>query len=663
MCYNTDKFLTEFIPIMIKKTYTLIYSYFILIYLELILRLFTVGSVDIRFLYTALFMIPSALILYILSSLFSAIVNKILYNTIIFVIGIYFCVQTVYYTIFGSFMSVSLIKMGDDAINNFNEQLKQGISDSAWAIVAIVAILFMTLLISFGGFIGFERLNAKLTMISVASVIIAHMACVMLLTAGGTGAYTVYDVYHSIDASTDSSVQNLGVLTATRLEIQQNLFRNYYTKKYIDKESLYVEIKEFSSEEYNVLDIDFNGIIADSASSEAAALASELAKIEPTRKNEYTGIFEGYNLITICAESFSPYLIDAQITPTLYRLANEGFIFNNFYASYDSVTTNGEYTYCIGNFPDLSRSKKDNSFIASANNELPFALGNMFKSIGADTYAYHNFLGTYYSRNITHPNMGYDVFRTPDNGLDIAPTWPSSDYDMMVESVDDYIDSGKQFHTYYMTFSGHYQYNWANIMCVRNRSLVKELDYPTTVKAYISSNMELEKALSYLMSRLTDAGIADKTVIVLTTDHYPYGLDEYNYNLFAGKKIDTDFEKYKNSFICWNGAMSDPVIVDELCSTIDILPTLLNLFGFQYDSRLIMGRDILCEGEKIAILANQSFICEGYRFNAPDNKLIITGESAVTDTDIEKSKTYIKQILNLSRSILNTNFYQYITEE
>ncbi len=648
---------------MINKAYTLIFSYLMLIYFELIVRLFTVGTVDIRFIYTALFMIPASLLLSLAASLFRPIVNKIIYNVVVFVIGLYFCVQYVYYTIFGSFMSVSLMKLGDDALNNFGEQLKQGIADSAWGIVAIVAMLLMSVLLTVCGLVCFDKLKIIYTSTILVSVIIAHTACILLLSAGGTGAYTVYDVYHSIDTSTDTSVQNLGVMTTTRLEIQQSLFSNYYADKYIDKEGLSVDVKHYSSDEYNVTDIDFNGIIADTTSPETASLASELARREPTKKNEYTGIFEGYNLITICAESFSPYLIDPERTPTLYRLANEGFVFNNFYASYDSVTTNGEYSYCLGNFPDLSRSKKDNSFIASAENALPYALGNMFASVGADTYAYHNFLGTYYSRNITHPNMGYEVFRTPDNGLDIAPTWPSSDYDMMVESVDDYIDSGEQFHAYYMTFSGHYQYNWANIMCVRNRSLVKNLDYPTAVKAYISSNMELEKALSYLMKRLEETGIADKTVIVLTTDHYPYGLDEYNYNLFAGKKIDTDFEKYKNSFICWNGGMKEPVVVDELCSTIDILPTLLNLFGFKYDSRLIMGRDVLSDGDKIAILANQSFICDDYRFNAPDNELTVTAEGAIDEAEVEQKKNYIKQILNLSRSILNTNFYQYITEE
>ncbi len=646
----------------IKRVFSVIYSYFITVYLELVLSLFTTGTVDVRFLYTMLFAIPFAGVLYLLTSLFKSVINKIIYNTVIFILGIYFCVQLVYYSIFGGFMSISLMRMGTDAVANFKDQILEGIKGSVWGLVALIGILLITVLLTCADMLSFERFKLKFTLVNIAAIIIAHSACLVFLTIGGTGAYTVYDVYHSNDTTTDNSVQNLGMLVTTRLEAQQILFKDFYIAK-ADIKTDSIDIINYSKEEYNVLDIDFNEILKKCDSADAVSLTSLLAQREPTRKNEYTGIFDGYNLITICAESFSPYLIDETRTPTLYRLANEGFIFNNFYGSYESVTTNGEYTFCMGMFPDLSRSKSDNSFIASSGNALPFTLANSFKSVGAKTYAYHNFLGTYYSRNLSHPNMGYDIFKTPDNGLDIAPTWPSSDYDMMVQSVDDYIDSGKQFHTYYMTFSGHYQYTWANIMCARNKSLVKDLDYPVGVKAYIASNMELEKALTYLLQRLESAGIADKTVIVLTTDHYPYGLSEDEYNTLAGKEVDTLFGKYQSSFICWNEGMKDPVRVDKICSTMDILPTLLNLFGFEYDSRLIVGRDVLSDCDKIAVLADQSFITDKYRFNASENRVIITTHDEVNKEEIEESKIYVKDILSISRAILNTNYYQYITED
>ena len=129
--------------------------------------------------------------------------------------------------------------------------------------------------------------------------------------------------------------------------------------------------------------------------------------------------------------------------------------------------------------------------------------------------------------------MGY-TFKAADSGLDIKIDWPSSDLEMMEASVDDYLSSKEPFHAYYMTFSGHYQYNWDNAMSAKNRDAVKDLPYSEPVKAYIACNLELENALTYLMDRLEQAGVADKTCIVLTNDHYPYGLTEDEYNeLFA----------------------------------------------------------------------------------------------------------------------------------
>lgn len=643
-----------------KNLFTLIYSFVALICLELVFKLSTVGYIDTRFIYTLLFCIPSAGILFIISSLFYKTVNKYVYNVLIFLITVYFCVQCVYYKIFGSFMSVYSLKMGGDAINNFTEQLKIGISDSALDLVILLLIPLISVLLTLTGIIGFDRIKIRFSLVTLGAVVLAHFASVLLLTAGGTGVYTVYDAYHSEDTSTDSSVKNLGILITTRLETQHLFLNLFKVEKEYSSNSMIHDLKEYSNDEYNVSTIDFNEILGKCKTKEAADLTVELAKREPTKKNEYTGIFKGYNLITVCAESFSPYLISEDMTPTLYRLANEGFVFNNFYASFDSVTTNGEYAYCLGMFPDMSRSKADNSFIASSENALPYALGNMFRSNDAKTYAYHNFLGTYYSRNVTHPNMGYSVFKTPTNGLDIAPTWPSSDYEMMVQSVEDYVNSGRQFHAYYMTFSGHCSYNWSNIMCVRNRSQTEDLQYPKAVKAYISSNLELEKAMAYLVKRLEEERIADKTVIVITTDHYPYGLTDYEYKRMAGIENMDSFDRYKNSFICWTAGMEESVIVDDICSSIDILPTLLNLFGFDYDSRLVMGRDVLSDSEELAILSNQSYITPDYKFDATDNTLTMITDNSIESENIEETKKYIKDIFALSRAILNTNFYQYI---
>ena len=233
---------------------------------------------------------------------------------------------------------------------------------------------------------------------------------------------------------------------------------------------------------------------------------------------------------------------------------------------------------------------------------------------------------------------------------------------MMVESVDDYVNCKKQFHTYYMTFSGHYQYDWKNPIAKKNRDKVEHLDYSDTVKAYIACNLELEYALQYLMEKLEEAGVLDDTVIVMTNDHYPYGLTIEEYSELAGREIDENFEKYKNSFICWSADMTEPVRIDKLCSTVDILPTVLNLFGLEFDSRFVIGRDVLSDHEGVAIIANKSYITDDYKFNAVDNEVTMLTDKEIPKEDIDKKSRYISGTIGLSKSMLYTDIYKYIME-
>lgn len=104
--------------------------------------------------------------------------------------------------------------------------------------------------------------------------------------------------------------------------------------------------------------------------------------------------------------------------------------------------------------------------------------------------------------------------------------------------------------------------------------------------------------MEYLLGQLDEAGIAEDTVIVLTADHYPYAMTENSdVDYYAEMTGINDNEslttRYKNTLILWCGSMKEPVKIDDPCTAVDIVPTLLNLFGFDYDSRLLSGRDVL----------------------------------------------------------------------
>ena len=634
------------------------------VYVELCLHLCVFGSMDRYAGYPVLFgLLGGALCTLVVSSL-PKVLRQITGLLLVAAQVMLAEMQLVYHCIFGDFMPVSQIGMGGNVVVNFNSQLLYGIRQNLLKILLLLLPLIAVILclILRRAQALKLRLRWKQALASFAVLLALLLTVTGLMYVGRDNAFSVYRTFTNVNTSTDSSYKKIGMLATTAQELRYMLFSGSGSIM-ITPSSLNISDvpRTYSSNSYNVIEsIDFTAL-ADSTDSDILKATDEyLSNATPTRKNNYTGLLKDYNLITICAESFCPWFISEELTPTLYKLSHTGILFENYYGTFQSVTTNGEYTMCMGLYPDMSRTKTDSSFNVAGTNYLPFCLGNALKGMGYQAWAYHDYIGDFYNRNITHANMGY-TFKAADSGLAMKIDWPSSDLEMMEASVDDYINSGEPFHAYYMTFSGHYQYNWDNAMSAKNRDAVKDLPYSEPVKAYIACNLELEYALEYLMQRLEEAGVADKTCIALTNDHYPHGLTEDEYNELAGQTLDTTFEKYRNSFICYVPGLSENIVVDEYCSTADILPTLLNLFGVDYDSRLLAGTDVLSSGLHVAVLSDKSFLTKAFRYDAGTETVIPADENTTVSGKLaEAYRLYVDSRFQLSGNILNSDYYAHV---
>ncbi len=368
--------------------------------------------------------------------------------------------------------------------------------------------------------------------------------------------------------------------------------------------------------------IDYDLLHQMADNDQQAWLADYIQGQEPVTTNEYTGMFEGYNLIFLTAEGFCSYAIDQELTPTLYKLANSGFVCENYYVPlWSTSTSDGEYINLTGLIPDGQHSMR-----ASADNYLPYSYAGFFGAEGVPCYAYHDNSLSYYERNVTHPNFGYDFKACKLGDLDAAQwgdkvfemegaeQWPASDYNMMVATVPEYVND-QRFHVYYMTVSGHMNYNFTgNAMSAKNKDAVAGLDKSEGSRAYIACNIELDKALESLLSQLEAAGQLENTVICLSADHYPYGFSDSEYEELAGKDLSQGKDKFRNTLILWNAGMEEPVHIKKACGPMDLLPTLLNLFGFEYDSRMYAGRDILSDREGMVIFSNRDFVTDSVIF-------------------------------------------------
>lgn len=419
----------------------------------------------------------------------------------------------------------------------------------------------------------------------------------------------------------------------------------------------------------NVLPIDFQGLIAGEERTEVQALHQYVEGRTPTNRNDYTGMFEDYNLIYLTAEGFSPYCIDETVTPTLYKLTHSGFQFENFYVPlWHTSTSDGEFTNCTGLVPD-----QQFSFKRSAENVMPFGLPGFWKEEGVKCYAYHNNSLSYYERYRTHENLGYFFKAALPGGLPVEKwqdhlftlenpkAWPQSDLEMMQATLGDYVNMPR-FHAYYMTVSGHLKYTFSgNSMAGKNKEAVADLPYSNNAKAYVACNVELDKALEWLIAELEKAGKLDNTVICLAADHYPYGLEETEIEELRGAPFEKKYDIYRSSLILWNSAM-EPVVVEKPCSSVDILPTLLNLFGFEYDSRLYSGQDILSDSSPLVIFSDRSFMTERVYYDARGKKTESFDGTEVDEEYIKEMKKQVKDAFTFSAGVLNFDYYATLGE-
>ena len=211
------------------------------------------------------------------------------------------------------------------------------------------------------------------------------------------------------------------------------------------------------------------------------------------------------------------------------------------------------------------------------------------------------------------------------------------------------------------TVSGHLNYTLEeNAMSRRHWAEVEDLPYSDAVKCYLACQMELELAVESLVNQLEAAGKLEDTVIVLSADHYPYGLTDEEYSELLGHEVDPVFERYENTLILWSADMTEPIHVSKYCSSLDIMPTLSNLFGLEYDSRLIMGEDILSDSEGLVIFSNYSFITtEGFYNSTTDQFARWDGG----DPDLEVAANLMTEVQNrvaYSAAILDKDYYRIV---
>lgn len=594
--------------------------------------------------------------------------------------------QLVYYRVFGTFYTFYSMTNGAGAFQ-FVATITTAIMQNLLTLLLMAAPLLVLL---FGGRRRYRfkrrRGMAPKAALVVLAVVVQLLAVVALPMLGGkedTSAYGLY--HHASDAYL--GVNHLGLFTAFRLDMTRTLTgkgaegsidlgeptpiestgpagspeENGTTPPEETASTLPPETTEPAptwDTSPNVLDIDFESLIENADKKAVKEVHQYFANRTPSSKNEKTGMFEGSNLILITAEAYSHLAVDPLWTPTLYKLTHEGFYFSNYYVpDWGVSTTDGEYAHLTGTIP------KDGvwSFKRSADNYMPLTMNQQLMKKGYSSYAYHGHTYTYYARDKYLTNLGY-AYKGLGNGLEVKDSWPESDIEVVDKSTVDYVGD-TPFSVYYMTISGHREFTFSgNYIASKNKSLVADLPYSNNVRAYLACQMELEASMKLLLQRLSEAGVLENTVIVLTADHYPNGLTAEELGELAGGTPEGNFDIYRNGCIIWKQGMT-PETIDEPVSHLDLLPTLSNLFGLEFDSRLYMGRDVFSDATPLVMFRNRSWITDRARYNSQTGEAEFFGGAAPDSAYVKAINKEVGNRFAVSTRILDYDYWRILFEE
>ena len=385
-------------------------------------------------------------------------------------------------------------------------------------------------------------------------------------------------------------------------------------------------------------------------------------------KNDYTGLFEGKNLIVIMMESTNNILINEEYYPNLYKLYNEGWAWDNAYSPRNACSTgNNEMSGMVSLFT-INNTCTANNY---KDNKYPEAIFNLFNEkkledgTGYTTSSYHNYTEQYYFRKTIHPNMGsghyYGVQELGIPYSNLYHEWPSDV--ALVNKVLEKTENQDHYMVWITSVSAHQPYTQDSTLSKKNMDFFKNTNYNLSLKRYMSKLKEFDLAIGALMEGLEKQGKLEDTVIVLYADHYPYGLNNNTLEKYFDTSL-SNFEIDRTPFIIYNSGIKAQKF-DEYTSYMNIVPTIANLFNLDFDPRLYAGKDLLSKTyEDRVIFADGSWKDKKAFYSATTGKITyVDNNDTYSIEELQAINKDIKNRISMSNLAIRTNYFNHLYTE
>lgn len=346
-------------------------------------------------------------------------------------------------------------------------------------------------------------------------------------------------------------------------------------------------------------------------------------KESAVEKNTSATLYDN-NLIVIMMESLEWFAIDPYTTPNLWMLKtgetlttettvpDQAIVMSNYYAN--NKTNVSEDVALLGYMPN------SNSFKVSGKDTIAtaYSLPNLFKKLGYNANYFHNFQPTFYERNKTNINIGFenfyslDDFESSDKGTEFFD-W-NLDSAFIEQMMDKVAPTEKKFMSFITTVSSHgtylkenprfskfyaeYDKNLENIkewFNTQEYTFPETKEYQDIFRIYKAAVMDTDEMIGKIFTHLKQNNMLDDTTIVLYADHNSY-FHDLTYTIKNTDKNDLSSLSTQNiPLMIYSRTLSNSLQYKtntNFCNSYDIYPTICSLFGLEYNSLFAQGYNI-----------------------------------------------------------------------
>lgn len=550
-------------------------------------------------------------------------IGKIIYILFFILSLALYLVNNIYYSMTGVFFDFSMVLLASEG----SEYLLDAIKNCDLSVYLFLIPIFITFVLAIKVYPKEEHKSYKGIIVTIFIFILLHSVTPVFL--GKANEELTWSTWRNPRNIYNSFNDNNKAIKVSGL--YEYTVRNFYI----------TFLK--SDEGANQKDLDF--------------LKEEYSKEKEVNKNKYTGKYKDNNLIIVQLEGLDSWLINKNDTPTLYNMMKNSINFTNHYSYYNGggSTFNSEFAVNTGFITPLSYTQNAYTF---NKNSFPYSLAHLFKEQGYTVNAFHMNTKEYYSRGTNYKNWGYDNYY----GLVDQNTYKDNSYYLdrellLNEEFKEKMFGSEKFVDYIITYTNHMPFSPEKGNCKMLLDLDSKenenVSYDLTEEDCARRQAkETDYMMELLVKELKERELFDKTTIVVLTDHYLYTLSD--------KSI---LDKYKNTsnnlinhtpfFIYTNN--KDKKTIKTVTSQLNVLPTVLNLFGIDYNPNYYIGQDALSNNyQKLVFFSDYSW----YDGNVYVDGGVVTNNKYINQNALEEKNYYVNYLIKKNDLTLKYNYFK-----